>query len=281
MGMKKLVLFCLFALVCIWFFVLFEVAKHSPENRKIIFSNEAQDLFVFEVPDGKKTLRCLGFTKNGIVQGCVYPQMPEKIALDYVKSMLMALSMKELNENSKVLVLGMGIAMIPTEIAKFNPNIKLEIVELDGRLPALDEQYFGFNKTPNAQVFIEDAYNFVFSKNSPQYDVIFMDVFNESYIPPEFLTKEFIAKVRSLLKLDGIFVMNTFKNSRNFNLESELVLNEFGQFWQINSYNRIIFAGNVPEKENLRLEKNFATKIGFKKLKGQLELIKSLPHPKA
>ena len=119
-----------------------------------------------------------------------------------------ALNKIEINNSKSILLLGCGAGSIPTIIYKelgLNPHI--DAVEIDEKVIALGNKYFGLNQYPNLNVVIDDAINFI-EKTDNKYDIILVDLFKGINVPEEFLKQYFFESLKSLLKNNGEVLLN-------------------------------------------------------------------------
>ena len=244
-------IFLIILLIILLTFVSFSLLKPAKptSNKKFIFSGNG--IYVYETENGGKSLRCLTFSPkealNGLNQGCIFKKYPKKLVFDYTKFMIKATMLAEKKES--ILMLGMGIGTIPKALSENLPNAKIDIVEIIPEMPKIAEEFFYFKKTDNMNIFIEDAYSFVLNaalQSKAKYDIILMDIFDETYIPHQFLTEEFMLKLKHLLKPEGKLIVNTFSNSPNYEMEEELI----GKFYKFQSEmkttNRIMIVSENP-----------------------------------
>ena len=107
-----------------------------------------------------------------------------------------------------VLVLGCGAGSIPAIIyneLKLNP--KIDAIEIDEKVIALGNKYFGLNQYPDLNIIITDASNFVKTTNK-KYDLILVDLFKGINVPDEFLAPQFFEQLKNLVTNDGEILFN-------------------------------------------------------------------------
>ncbi|PCI97795.1 MAG: hypothetical protein COB15_07230 [Flavobacteriales bacterium] len=119
-----------------------------------------------------------------------------------------ALNKIEINNSKSILLLGCGAGSIPTIIYKeLGLNPQIDAVEIDEKVIALGNKYFGLNQYPNLNVVIDDAINFI-EKTDNKYDIILVDLFKGINVPEEFLKQYFFESLKSLLKNNGEVLLN-------------------------------------------------------------------------
>ena len=216
----------------------------SNNEAKILYhtENDFGPIWVFE----KNDKRCMSFIKPPapIIQSCMSLENPKTASLfHYPQIFLGSLFLKENPE--KILMIGLGGATVAKALNILVPNARLDIVEINPAIPPIVADYFEFGETHKNHIFVADGFEFV--KNSPAniYDIVLLDAFTQDYIPPSFLTDEFMQNVKKVMTKDGVVVINTFANSKFQNLESELFKNNFGKYYNLSTdQTRVIMASN-------------------------------------
>jgi spermidine synthase len=261
MGMKKIVVLILFVLI-----VMQIINTKTPTLQyKTLFSSDESKVYVFEIENGDKTYRKLTFENNlqsYATQSAIFVNTPEEIALKYYKIMLYSLSF--VKNPSNILVLGMGAGIMPAQISKYYPNACIDVVEINPDLPYVAKQYFNFPESKNINIYIQDAYEFVMKAQQKQYDLILFDVFDETYIPQQFLSKNFMLQIGDILKENGIAAFNTFTNSKTYKQEEKLITSSFDYSYEIIQENRILFTSN-SDFIQYEIPKELEKQINFKK----------------
>jgi predicted membrane-bound spermidine synthase len=106
-----------------------------------------------------------------------------------------------------ILILGGGAFSLPEYLGRAYPQSHVDVVEIDPKLPAIAKQYFGYTQPPNVQIFAEDARTYLHNTTTT-YDVIIVDVYNDSSIPFALATTEYAAALKNALTADGAVVAN-------------------------------------------------------------------------
>ncbi len=207
--------------------------------------------------------RCLSFVpvdESKVRQTCMIRNNPEKLVLSYQKIMLSALYLNP-EPPKQVLMLGLGGGTLVTAMTKLLPQAHFDVVEINPAVAKIAKEYFNFKKTGNTTIFIQDAYEFVVNAklSDKKYDLIVVDVFSAQYIPPAFLTLNFVQTAKDILSPQGVIAVNTFINHKfsQTELENYLYKEVFGKFWNVEfSGNRIIFTSPGDILANNDLERN-------------------------
>lgn len=105
------------------------------------------------------------------------------------------------------LILGHGGGSIAKWLARYWPDLSLDIVEVDPSVVRVAEQYFDYAAPPQHHVYVKDARLFL-RMSDQRYDVIWVDVFARHLIPFHLTTEEFFAEVRAHLTPQGVLAVN-------------------------------------------------------------------------
>ncbi len=111
----------------------------------------------------------------------------------------------EEKEKLEVLILGMGTGTFATQCEKYFDGLSIEGVEIDDKITALAEEYFGLN--PEVQVTTYDGRAYLNAVGG-KYDVIMVDAYQDITIPFQMSSVEFFTLVREHLAEDGVMVVN-------------------------------------------------------------------------
>ena len=108
-----------------------------------------------------------------------------------------------------VLVLGVaGGSVIKTLVDEIKFKGKITGVEIDGDIIAIANEYFQLDKIPNLEIVIDDAFEYVL-KTKLKYDLIIIDIFQDTTMPNFLFEDFFIQRINSLLNLNGFILFNT------------------------------------------------------------------------
>ena len=206
------------------------------------------DIFVYKIRDSilSKTKNCLYYEplkQDGTQQivGCVYTKTPEIMINDYTKMLMSFLYFN--TEPKNILILGLGTAILPRTLNETLGSSKIDIVDISPKLNDLNKQYFSFDieNSKNIKFYLDDGFDFIQKarNNNKKYDIIFVDVFDESYIPKQFMTDEFMENSKKVMTLEGLFIINSFEKSSTRIIEDNLIIKNFG-----NNYYYLSSGGN-------------------------------------
>ncbi|MBY0310363.1 fused MFS/spermidine synthase [Patescibacteria group bacterium] len=106
------------------------------------------------------------------------------------------------------LLLGGGAYTIPRTLVANNPDLIVDVAELEPSLFPLAQKYFDLSDVSRIRNHVVDARVYV-EQSDDQFDYIFMDTFNSGlYIPAHLTTQEFFHSVRERLTDDGLLMIN-------------------------------------------------------------------------
>lgn len=124
-----------------------------------------------------------------------------------------------------ILVLGVaGGSVIKTLVEEIKFKGKITGVELDPNVLEIANTYFGLNQIPNLKIVNEDAFEFAL-KAKDKYDLIIIDIFQDTKMPSFLFESFFIDRINLLLNVDGFILFNTMTlnkkdKERNVNYRS-------------------------------------------------------------
>jgi len=110
----------------------------------------------------------------------------------------------KLPEKSNALILGLGGGAV-ANIFQNSLGFNVDAVELDERIAEVARQYFPLSDRVN--VIVDDARHYL-EETQKKYDVILFDVYRGEAPPPHVFTLESLTKTKSLLKEDGLIIVN-------------------------------------------------------------------------
>jgi predicted O-methyltransferase YrrM len=131
-----------------------------------------------------------------------------------------------------VLVLGVaGGSVIKTLVEEIKYKGKITGVEIDPEIIKIANAYFKLNEVKNLKIVIDDAFEFVL-KTPKKYDLIIIDIFQDTTMPNFLFEPFFTNRVCLLLKSHGFILFNTMlldekQNQRNKKYVTEFYNNEF------------------------------------------------------
>ena len=108
-----------------------------------------------------------------------------------------------------ILVLGVaGGSVIKTLVDEIDYKGKITGVEIDAEIIKVAYEYFGLDKIDNLEIIIDDAFEFVL-KTKEKYDLIIIDIFQDTTMPNFLFEHFFIDRLDFLLNSKGFILFNT------------------------------------------------------------------------
>lgn len=181
------------------------------------------------VTEEKGGVRTLRFGKDGARQSVVKPGDPDYLALPYVQGMLVGLALSE--EPRRFLVVGLGGGTLPMFLRKHYPDAVIDAVDIDPDVVDVAKRFFGFREDRHMNAHVSDGRQFVEQSRQP-YDLIFLDAFGATGIPPHLTTQEFLEAVRRAVAPGGVVVGNLWGSGAN-SLYDSMVRTYVGVFDEV------------------------------------------------
>lgn len=125
-----------------------------------------------------------------------------------------------------ILVLGVaGGSVIKTLVDEINYKGKITGVEIDPEMIQIANQYFNLNEIKQLEIIIDDAFEFVL-KTKDRYDLIIIDIFEDTNMPNFLFEKFFSERVCFLLKDQGFILFNTMILDEAHNVRNRKYITE-------------------------------------------------------
>lgn len=142
------------------------------------------------------------------------------------------------NFNS-ILVLGVaGGSVIKTLVDEIQFKGKITGVEIDENIIEIANEYFGLKEIENLEIVIDDAFEFVL-KTKEKYDLIIIDLFQDTQMPNFLFQDFFINRINFLLKVNGFILFNTMVLSKNDSERNQEYRNKFNQNYSVRMYPKV------------------------------------------
>lgn len=126
-----------------------------------------------------------------------------------------------------ILVLGVaGGSVIKTLVDDIQFTGKITGVEIDAEIIKMANQYFKLDEIKQLKIVIDDAFEFIL-KTTEKYDLIIVDIFQDTKMPNFLFETFFIDRICFLLKSKGFVLFNTMLLNKVENLRNEKLISEF------------------------------------------------------
>ena len=126
-----------------------------------------------------------------------------------LKKGLQKIGFEKIKSMNHILVLGVaGGSVIKTLLNDVKYNGKITGVEIDPEIISIANTYFQLHEIPNLTIIIDDAFEFVL-KTKVKYDLIIIDIFQDT-VMPNFLFEDFFTdRLGVILESKGSVLFNT------------------------------------------------------------------------
>jgi spermidine synthase len=175
--------------------------------------------------------------------------------LEYTRYMFLSYALRPKQE--RVLIVGLGGGAMVHFLARYDPQVKVDAVEIDPAVVQVAEEYFGVRSQGNVNVITADAFKYLAESQVP-YDVIYMDAFlkpsgdtDSTGVPLKLKQAEFYRSLRRTLKPDGLVVFNLNPHSGTRE-DVQTIAGSFPQayVWRLpESTGVVVVASLVPQRE--------------------------------
>ncbi|MBT5027013.1 MAG: fused MFS/spermidine synthase [Nitrospinaceae bacterium] len=182
--------------------------KDEPEI-KILAREKTRFNDIYVIKNGAH--RELWFKGDGVyyLQSRMDTQQENPLALVYSR-MVMA-SLLFCPAPKRMLMIGLGGAAVTNCLGKWFPKLKIDIVEVDGKVIEVSKKYFSLRESSHCRVFEEDGRVFIQKrKNQEPYDWIILDAFKSGSIPYHLKTQEFYQEIKAVLSPGGVVNSNLY-----------------------------------------------------------------------
>lgn len=137
------------------------------------------------------------------------------------------------------LVLGVaGGSVIKTLVEEIKFKGKITGVELDKNVLDLANKYFKLNEIENLELLHIDAFEFVL-RTAHKYDLIIIDIFQDTIMPNFLFEDFFINHVNNLLNLNGFILFNTMVLTEKDKERNKLYRSKFKEDYSLRMYPKI------------------------------------------
>ena len=144
-----------------------------------------------------------------------------------------------INTFENILILGVaGGSIIETLKNEVKFEGKITGVEIDRTVVEIANNYFGLNQYKNVEIVIDDAFEFVL-KTKERYDLIVIDIFQDTIMPNFLFEDYFIIRVNFLLNVNGFILFNTMVLDYQDRRRNALYKSKFNNNFSVRLYPKI------------------------------------------
>jgi len=138
-----------------------------------------------------------------------------------------------------ILILGVaGGSVIKTLVDEIKFKGKITGVEIDATVIDIANRYFELDKIQNLEIVIDDAFEFVL-KTKLKYDLIIIDIFEDTSMPNFLFQDFFINRINSLLNLNGFILFNTMVINKIEEERNLIYKSKFGGEYSLRMYPKV------------------------------------------
>ncbi len=165
---------------------------------------------------------------------------------------LKAIGFQKIQAMEHVLVLGVaGGSVIKTLVDEIKCKAKITGVEIDAEIIPIANHYFNLDKIEQLEIVIDDAFEFVL-KTRDKYDLIIVDIFQDTFMPNFLFESFFINRICFLLKRKGFILFNTMLLNEKDNARNNNYINNFDKLHftiksipRVENHNELIIIENL------------------------------------
>lgn len=140
---------------------------------------------------------------------------------------------------NSILILGVaGGSVIKTLVDELQFKGEITGVEIDPAIVEIANEYFKLAEIPNLQIVVDDAFEFVL-KTKKTYDLIIIDVFQDTTMPNFLFEDFFINRVNFLLNKEGFILFNTMVISERDRIRNIEYKKKFNKNYSLRLYPKV------------------------------------------
>jgi spermidine synthase len=231
-----------------------------------------------------RTLYFVRDTGEEVVESMLNLDKPHDLIVDYTRYMFLSYVFKPKQE--RVLIVGLGGGSMIHFMKHYDPNAKVDVVEIDPKVVEIAEKYFGVKTAGNVNIITRDAFEF-FKAGTEKYDVIYIDAFlkpakdtDTTGVPLRLKTIQFYKDMQKKLSPDGMVVFNInphekidddVKNiTEAFPQMYAFHLPNFGGLAVVGSMNKERLSAAAVRDRAAELDRRFKTSYSYREMAGNL-----------
>jgi spermidine synthase len=140
---------------------------------------------------------------------------------------------------NNILVLGVaGGSVIKTLVDDVKFRGRITGVEIDADVAEIARNYFGLDDIPNFSLVIDDAFEFVL-KTREKYDLIIIDIFQDTAMPNFLFEDFFINRINFLLNVNGFILFNTMTLTKKNQERNLAYRSKFDENYSVRMYPKV------------------------------------------
>lgn len=140
---------------------------------------------------------------------------------------LIAIAFDKIKVMNEILVLGVaGGSVIKTLVDELQFQGEITGVEIDENIITISNDYFGLNQIKNYTSILANAKDFV-SNTTKKYNLIVIDIFEDTEMPAFLFENEFVENCKQLLEENGFILFNTMILNTNQKKRNTSFIHQF------------------------------------------------------
>lgn len=165
---------------------------------------------------------------------------------------LRQIGFEKITQMNQILILGVAAgSVVKTLVDEIGYKHKIIGVEIDAKVIEIANNYFKLDAIPNFELVLDDAFEFVL-KTKEKYDLIIIDIFQDTSMPNFLFETFFVNRILEILKPQGMFLFNTMCLTKVDNERNKLYLDLFDKsvvnvqtIPRIEAHNEVIIVGKL------------------------------------
>jgi len=150
---------------------------------------------------------------NDAKQSSMLLSAPHELLLTYTEAMMVALLFQSQPRNC--LIIGLGGGSIAKFLHYHYPNLQIDAIELRPNVAKVAHAYFMLPDTPQINILIGNACDYLRTGRLATYDLILIDAFNHDGLPEELKKIEFFEYCQAQLTPQGVMAINLWTNKED------------------------------------------------------------------
>jgi len=150
--------------------------------------------------NGVRTLR---FERNQ--QSSMRLDDPFDTDIEYIGYLHIAVAVRP--EPRRALVIGLGGGTLVKQLWRDHPSLHIDAVEIDAEVADVARELFGLPEDPRINVYVSEGRSFI-DACIDDYDMIFVDAYDDDRMPLPLTTEEFMRQARARLGAEGVMAYN-------------------------------------------------------------------------
>ncbi len=212
--LKRRILFILFPALFIFLWAIYGQVFQKYQDSDSYYYKET-NYYTIQLKKTEKGERLLeAVVLDNLVHSFVNLENPFDLEYGYERVYAALVDWKApSNRDLRVLSIGGGGYVFPRYLEAKYPKARIEVIEIDPQVTATAQKYLSLSSSSRIRTFNQDARWFLMNfKERGVYDLVLIDAFNDLSVPYHLTTKEFSSKIHSLLKPDGLLLVNIIDN---------------------------------------------------------------------